>query len=934
MMKVMILWYQLVLCLFLPFLHFPVAKGCPTEESFALLQFKNSLSVESSLLSSPSCYGAAYAKTNSWNNATNCCSWNGHVISVDLSCSQLYGAFPSNSTLFFLSHLQKLNLANNNFYDSPIPSEFGLFKKLTHLNLSQSEFSGLIPHDICRLSNLVSLDLSRNLVSFSGELPDSLGNFKFLEYLDLSYNNLFGSIPASIGNLQHLRFLDLGFNNLAGELPGSFGNLSSLEFSDLGFNHFSGQLPLSFGKLNKLTSLYLMSNNFSGHLPFSLGNLSMLSDVKLDMNSIGGPLPFSIFNLKKLQTLDLSFNQFFGTVPDRGSGLTDLYVLHMSNNKLSGKIPSWFFTLPSLLDLDISNNKLTGPFEQFQQPNSLLYVMLQNNEIHGPIPSSVFQLRNLTKLDFSSNNLSGTVDWDMFQKLENLRELDLSQNSKLSFTSSGISNFTLPNLMDMNLSSCDLREFPSFLRTLENLQTLDLSNNRISGKISKQDSEVWQSLLFLDLSHNFLTNVEHHPWNNIRTLNLRFNLLQGPFPTPPPSIEVLTVSNNKLSGEIPSLFCNLSSLSFLDMSDNSLGGVIPKCLGNSSQYLLVLDLRNNNFHGSIPRNFAKDNRLKYLNLNVNCRELEVLDVGNNKINDTFPHWLESLQELRILILRSNSFHGTIGHPKNNFPFPKLQILDLSHNGFTGRLPTSYLQNLKSLMNVDKAEAKYVGESYYYIQDSLVVDLTMKGLEIELKKILTIFTTIDFSSNRFQGEILQEVGMLKSLVVLNFSHNDLTGYIPSAFGNLTEVESLDLSSNRLVGEIPQQLAVLTFLVVFNVSYNQLNGPIPKGNQFNTFANDSYVGNLGLCGFPLPQKCNSGDQPPQFPSQRPDEEQDSTEWFDWKIALMGYGCGVVFGLSMGYIVFATRKPQWLLRLIDGIEYKNLRRRNQRRRGRRNH
>lgn len=204
MMKVMILWYQLVLCLFLPFLHFPVgssssspssapklAKGCPTEESFALLQFKNSLSIESPLLSSPSCYGAAYAKTNSWNNATNCCSWNGitcdgltgHVISVDLSCSQLYGAFPSNSTLFFLSHLQKLNLANNNFYDSPIPSEFGLFKKLTHLNLSQSEFSGLIPHDICRLSNLVSLDLSRNVLQF-----DSFEKLSNLTKLSFRFN--------------------------------------------------------------------------------------------------------------------------------------------------------------------------------------------------------------------------------------------------------------------------------------------------------------------------------------------------------------------------------------------------------------------------------------------------------------------------------------------------------------------------------------------------------------------------------------------------------------------------------------------------------------------------------------------------------------------------------------------------------------------------
>ena len=68
-------------------------------------------------------------------------------------------------------------------------------------------------------------------------------------------------------------------------------------------------------------------------------------------------------------------------------------------------------------------------------------------------------------------------------------------------------------------------------------------------------------------------------------------------------------------------------------------------------------------------------------------------------------------------------------------------------------------------------------------------------------------------------------------------------------NLTNLEWLDLSFNKLSEEIPSQLVDLTSLEVLKLSHNQLTGPIHSGNQFNTFNNDSYTKNLGLCGFPL-------------------------------------------------------------------------------------
>jgi hypothetical protein len=126
----------------------------------------------------------------------------------------------------------------------------------------------------------------------------------------------------------------------------------------------------------------------------------------------------------------------------------------------------------------------------------------------------------------------------------------------------------------------------------------------------------------------------------------------------------------------------------------------------------------------------------------------------------------------------------------------------------------------------------------------------------------------------------------------------------------------MSSNMLTGRIPLQLTDLTFLEVLNLSQNKLEGPIPGGKQFNTFGPSSFQGNLGLCGFPMPTKCNNGVVPPLPPSNF-NEGDDSTlfeDGFGWKAVAMGYGCGFVFGVTMGYIVFRTRRPAWFHRMVE--------------------
>ena len=117
-------------------------------------------------------------------------------------------------------------------------------------------------------------------------------------------------------------------------------------------------------------------------------------------------------------------------------------------------------------------------------------------------------------------------------------------------------------------------------------------------------------------------------------------------------------------------------------------------------------------------------------------------------------------------------------------------------------------------------------------------------------------------------------------------------------------------------------------LLKLSHNKLVGPIPHGKQFNTFENDSYIGNSGLCGFPLSKTCNNEQEQPPSPRNVQQVEDDG---FEWKFVWMGYISGLVIGLSIGYIVLSSGKfDHWFSQWVGRRMWHK---RNARLRGRRN-
>ncbi|GJQ99704.1 leucine-rich repeat protein [Tanacetum coccineum] len=183
------------------------------------------------------------------------------------------------------------------FRGSRIPEFIGSFKQLSYLNLSNSYFSGVIPPHIRNISYLKVLDLGPSISSYNTLMLDDMSwifGLSLLMYLDLSnvdlskarnHEMVFYLMPS----LEMLSLSGCSLTNAdLGTLSNSSTTLANIKHLDLGYNSFkdlaTNMLNSSVPIMPNLLRLDLSECNFTHIEDFGIRRQCHLKELSVSAN--------------------------------------------------------------------------------------------------------------------------------------------------------------------------------------------------------------------------------------------------------------------------------------------------------------------------------------------------------------------------------------------------------------------------------------------------------------------------------------------------------------------------------------------------------------------------------------------------------------------------------------------------------------------------